>query len=92
MPHQSRKTLVRIRLALSALLLTSAAAQASCRDEVGAAKANLYVRHCRDVSPATRPPCNVENACALILAEIRRGCAFLKNEAPAFCRDYTGRR
>jgi hypothetical protein len=79
-------------LVLCALLLTSAAAQASCRDEVGAAKAKIYVQHCRDVSPATRPPCNVENACALILAEIRRGCAFLKNDAPAYCRDYIGRR
>jgi hypothetical protein len=83
---------MRILLVLFALLLTSAAALASCRDEVGAAKANVYVRHCLDVSPATRPPCNVENACALILAEIRRGCAFLKNEAPAYCREYTERR
>lgn len=83
---------MRILLALSVLLLTSAAAQASCRDEVGAAKAKVYVRHCGDVSPATRPPCNAENACALILAEIRRGCAFLKDEAPAYCREYTGRR
>ena len=55
-------------LVLSGLLLTSAAAQASCRDEVGAAKAKIYVQHCRDVSPATRPPCNADNACTLILA------------------------
>ena len=79
-------------LVLCALLLTSAAAQASCRDEVGAAKAKVYVQHCRDVSPATRPPCNADNACALILAEIRRGCAFLKADAPAYCRQYTGSR
>jgi hypothetical protein len=83
---------MRILFVLSALLLTSAAAQASCRDEVGAAKANVYVRHCRDVSSATRPPCNAENACTLILAEIRRGCAFLKDDAPAYCRQYTGSR
>ena len=83
---------MRILLVLYAPLLTSAAAQASCRDEVGAAKAKVYVQHCRDVSPATRPPCNADNACALILAEIRRGCAFLKDEAPAYCREYTGRR
>jgi hypothetical protein len=85
-------TFMRILLALSALLLTSAAAQASCRDEVGAAKARVYVQHCRDVSPATRPPCNAENACALILVEIRRGCALLKDDAPAYCREYMGRR
>jgi hypothetical protein len=84
--------LMRILLVLSALLLTGAAAQASCRDEVGAAKARIYVQHCREVSPATRPPCNVDNACALILAEIRRGCAFLKGEAPTYCQEYTGRR
>jgi hypothetical protein len=83
---------MRIPLALSAMLLTSVAAQASCRDEVGAAKASRYVQHCRDVSPATRPPCNAANACALVLAEIRRGCAFLKNDAPAYCREYMGSR
>ena len=44
---------MRVLLALAAVLLTGAAAQASCRDEVGAAKANVYVQHCRDVSPAT---------------------------------------
>ena len=62
-PHPLKaNTLMRILLVLCALLLTGAAAQASCRNEVGAAKAKVYVEHCRDVSPATRPPCNVENA------------------------------
>ncbi|MEA2990709.1 MAG: hypothetical protein QOG83_3420 [Alphaproteobacteria bacterium] len=77
-------------LAISALLLSAAAAQASCTSEVGAAKANQYVAHCRDVSPATRPPCNAGNACSLLIAEIRRGCAFLKEDAPAYCRAYRG--
>jgi hypothetical protein len=81
---------VKILLALCTLLLAGATARASCTDEVGAARANTYVQHCREVSPATRPPCNAQNACSLIIAEIRRGCAFLKEDAPAFCRAYMG--
>jgi hypothetical protein len=76
--------------ALAALLLSAAAAQASCTSEVGAARAKQYVAHCRDVSPATRPPCNAANACSLLLAEIRRGCTFLKEAAPPYCRAYMG--
>ena len=79
-----------VLLALSALLLAPASAQASCTSEVGATRANQYVAHCRDVSPATRPPCNATNACSLIIAEIQRGCRFLKEDAPAYCRAYLG--
>jgi hypothetical protein len=81
---------MKLLLALTALLLAAASAQASCRSEVGAGKASEYVRHCRDVSPATRPPCNADNACSLMIAEIRRGCLFLKEDAPAYCRAYLG--
>jgi hypothetical protein len=81
---------MKLLFALTALLLAGASAQASCRSEVGAAKANEYVAHCRDVSPATRPPCNADNACSLVIAEIRRGCRFLKEDAPAYCRAYLG--
>jgi hypothetical protein len=83
---------MKLLLALPVLLLASASAQASCTAEVGAAKAKQYVQHCRDVSPATRPPCNAQNACSLILAEIRRGCVFLKEDAPAYCQAYLGTR
>jgi len=79
-------------LALSLTLLTAAAAHATCTAEVGAARANEYVRHCRDVSPATRPPCNAANACKLLLDEIRRGCKILAEDAPAYCRAYLGAR
>jgi hypothetical protein len=79
---------MRLSIALVAFLLAASSAQASCTSEVGAAKANTYVRHCRNVSPATRPPCNAANACSLIIAEIKRGCAFLKEDAPAYCRTY----
>ena len=32
-------------------------------------------RTCRNVSPATRPPCNVANSCAIMQDEIARSCA-----------------
>jgi hypothetical protein len=83
-------SVVRISFALTILLLSAVSAHASCTSEVGAARANQYVQHCRDVSPTTRPPCNAANACSLLLAEIRRGCAFLKEDAPAYCRTYVG--
>jgi len=44
------------------------------------------------VSPATHPPCNADNPCALIISEIKRGCGFFTPgstpKAPAFCRNY----
>jgi hypothetical protein len=79
---------VRFLLVVLAMVLAGAQAHASCTSEVGARQANLYVTHCRDVSPATRPPCNAANACALIISEIRRGCELLKNDAPAYCAQY----
>jgi hypothetical protein len=42
----------------------------------------------RDVSPATHPPCNGENACDLIIGEIRRGCGMLTSDIPGYCRQY----
>ena len=80
----------RAGFALLALLAASAAHAASCRDEVGAARASAYVRQCLEVSPATHPPCNAENDCALIRAEIARGCRLLQGDKamPEFCRRY----
>ena len=63
-------------------------AQISCAASVGAQQAAIYVRQCTDVSPATHPPCNASNACALIISEIRRGCAMIGSGAPAFCAAY----
>ena len=48
---------------------------AACTDEVGAAAAARLVERCRMVSPATRPPCNVANPCALIREHIDWACA-----------------
>src|SRR5262249_1036490 len=66
-PQQERGgEVVKILLAVSTLVLACAQAHASCTSEVGARQANVYVTQCREVSPATRPPCNAANACALI--------------------------
>jgi hypothetical protein len=47
----------------------------SCAAEIGAVAAARRVAICRDVSPATHPPCNAVNSCALIDDEIARSCA-----------------
>lgn len=66
----------------------AAPAQMSCAASVGAQQAAIYVKQCTDVSPATHPPCNASNACALIISEIRRGCSMIGSQAPAFCAAY----
>lgn len=59
-----------------------------CAAELGRPGAAALVDQCRQVSLATRPPCNAENSCRLVRDEIRRGCGLLGAEAPAFCRSY----
>ena len=46
----------------------------SCLSERGKAAADRLVERCLAVSGATRPPCNVENPCALMEDEIKRNC------------------
>lgn len=46
----------------------------SCIDEVGEPVAARLVQRCIAVSPATHPPCNVANPCAMIQGEIDRAC------------------
>lgn len=63
-----------------------------CSKSAGAKKAEEYVQQCLEVSPATHPPCNASNSCELIIDEIKRGCAMIETNVPAFCADYaTGR-
>ncbi|MEO6830296.1 MAG: hypothetical protein ABI164_10850, partial [Acidobacteriaceae bacterium] len=57
----------------------------SCSESAGAGKATRLVNECLQVSPATHPPCNVQNSCALIISEIKRSCALLGQTAPGFC-------
>ena len=59
-----------------------------CSKSAGAKKAEEYVQQCLEVSPATHPPCNASNSCELIIDEIKRGCAVLDTNVPAFCADY----
>ncbi|WP_447911124.1 hypothetical protein [Brevundimonas bullata] len=47
----------------------------SCLAEVGEARSKRLVERCIQVSPATRPPCNNANPCAMIQGEIDRSCA-----------------
>ncbi len=60
----------------------------SCRKEIGNAAAKQLVKQCLQVSPATHPPCNADNACSLIRNQIRRGCRLLGTRAPDFCEPY----
>jgi hypothetical protein len=47
----------------------------SCAADIGGAAADRLAKTCRNVSPATRPPCNVANSCAIMQDEIARSCA-----------------
>lgn len=61
---------------------------AECEREVGREAAARLAKQCLAVSPATRPPCNVANSCALIRDEIARGCNLL-DQAEAIKADCT---
>jgi hypothetical protein len=51
------------------------AAPKTCAEERGADAARILANRCRIVSGATHPPCNPDNSCAMIQAEIDRSCA-----------------
>ena len=51
--------------------------------------ADDMVEFCKQVSPATHPPCNADNECSLIEAEISRGCRMVSpEERPAQCKGF----
>jgi len=77
---------VALLTALLSALAGAASAATSCAQSVGQDRAASYVAECLRVSPATHPPCNAANPCAVIVDEIRRGCALLAANAPGFCR------
>lgn len=58
-----------------ALAAAPAGEAGSCLAEIGAEASARLVERCIAVSPATRPPCNAANPCALIQGEIDRACA-----------------
>ncbi|WP_246672126.1 MULTISPECIES: lysozyme inhibitor LprI family protein [unclassified Mesorhizobium] len=60
-----------------------------CVQSAGKAKSDQYVSQCIQVSPATNPPCNGQNACSMMVDEIKRGCAMIGNDnPPGFCSAY----
>lgn len=84
----------RIRLAVPLLLLALTSVSPSsgqpapnrrpvaCRDEIGPAAAKRLAAQCRDASPATHPPCNVANPCAMMREEIARSCKMFEASSP----------
>ena len=60
----------------------------TCLNAVGIERSRQLVNECIRVSPATHPPCNAQNACSLIVDEIKRGCALIGQGAPGFCAEY----
>lgn len=85
-----RKYLIFALLATSIASIANASdEEISCREEIGKKAAAVYVRQCIEISPATHPPCNDQNACSLIIDEIKRGCEYARNteggDVPAFC-------
>jgi hypothetical protein len=60
----------------------------TCLNAVGVERSRQLVNECLQVSPATHPPCNAQNACSVIVDEIKRGCAMIGQSAPGFCAEY----
>jgi hypothetical protein len=69
---------------------TSAAlsTKGTCLNAVGIERSRQLVNECLQVSPATHPPCNAQNACSMIVDEIKRGCGLIGQGAPGFCAEY----
>ncbi|MFP1130277.1 hypothetical protein [Asticcacaulis sp. W401b] len=68
---------------LETLPVIEAEGPVACSTEIGAKAAERLAKSCRNVSPATHPPCNVANSCALMSDEIARSCAlFDDKDAP----------
>lgn len=59
----------------------------SCLAEIGADASAALVQRCIAVSPATHPPCNAANPCAMIQGEIDRSCEMYApgEERPTQC-------
>lgn len=66
----------------------ASAAEPSCAQQLGAKGAAVLVAQCIKASPATHPPCNAANSCAMVIGEIERGCNLLHGESyePKFCK------
>jgi hypothetical protein len=60
----------------------------TCLNAVGVQRSRQLVNECLQVSPSTHPPCNAQNACSMIVDEIKRGCGLIQQSAPGFCAEY----
>jgi len=60
----------------------------TCLNAVGIERSRQLANECLQVSPSTHPPCSAQNACSLIVDEIKRGCAQIGQGAPGFCAEY----
>jgi hypothetical protein len=60
----------------------------TCLNAVGIERSRRLVNECLQVSPATHPPCNAQNACSMIVDEIKRGCGLIGQGAPGFCAEF----
>ncbi|AXB76897.1 nuclear transport factor 2 family protein [Novosphingobium sp. P6W] len=76
-PLSSSSALTADEETATAIPAPSSSAPISCAADIGESAARKLVAQCRAVSPATRPPCNAENSCAMIRNEVARGCAIL---------------
>jgi len=83
---QTKSLLFSLLISLFAVFQANAADK-TCAEAIGQKRAELLVKQCTSVSPATRPPCNVANSCELINSEVERGCGLLGDDpnAPDFC-------
>jgi len=73
---------------VSAPALVNESNAGSCLQTAGGERAKRLADECMQVSPATHPPCNVQNACSVIVDEIKRSCDLLGRSAPPFCDSY----
>ena len=77
-----------ISLVILASSLPGGALAQLCKEEVGYELAANYVEQCFDISPATHPPCNIENSCELIRHELVRACTLVADDSPDLVPDY----
>jgi tellurite resistance protein len=68
--------------------LAAQSSTGTCLNAVGVQRSRQLVNECLQVSSSTHPPCNAQNACSLIVDEIKRGCAQVGQGAPGFCAEY----
>jgi hypothetical protein len=60
----------------------------TCLNAVGVERSRQLVNECLQVSTAIHPPCNAQNACSVIVDEIKRGCGLVGQPGPGFCAEY----